>query len=65
MASNTKSHHEELVGVRRKVRLRCGAMLEDKHCFKFGSVITCKKSSYCGILDKTMEEKRKINDQNE
>ena len=39
-----------LVDGRRKVSLRYGAMLEDKHCFKFGGVITSRTIYYCGIL---------------
>ena len=28
------------------------------------TLITCKNTSYCGLLGKTMESKCKINDQN-
>ena len=48
---------------RRKVSLRCGDMLEDKNYFIFGGVITCRNTSYCGLLVRTMEEKCKIKDQ--
>ena len=47
-----------LVDAKRKVCLVCGtvfrdkhlygAMLKDKHCFKFGGMITCRNTSYYG-----------------
>ena len=32
-------------------------MLKDKHYFKFGGEITCRNSSYYGLLDKIMGPK--------
>ena len=48
--------------LKRKVSLRCGAILEDNHCFKFRGVITCRNTSYYDLLGKTIESKHEIKD---
>ena len=48
-----------LVDVRKKASLRCGAMLEEKHCFKLGGVISCRNMSYYDLLGKTMEQDKR------
>ena len=54
-----------LVVTKRKVKLKCGAMLEDKHCLKFGGVIiTFRNTNYYDLLGKTIESKCKLKYQN-